>query len=236
MQEEDIKPELDHVTRLGIMGEIAANLAHELNQPLSAISLYCDAALAAVQSKQIPDPSLAGLIESAREQAMRAGEIVRHMRQFIRSADLQGQSVQLNDLARQMMAYVESEAKQKKILLESSLEKRLPELNLNRVQMAQVFGTLLHLSLSDSDDDHAVSGKIIVNTSLTDDAVAFRVSRQGSRWANKNGSDHTGPESDEQRNAADVALSISRSIVEAHGGQLLQSSNQFEVMLPLEAN
>ncbi len=236
MQEEDVKPELDHVTRLGIMGEIAANLAHELNQPLSAISLYCDAALAAVQSQQVPDPALTGLIESAREQAMRAGEIVRHMRQFIRSADLPGQSVQLNDLARQMMAYVESEANQKKIFLESSLEKRLPELNINRVQMAQVFGTLLHLSLLDSDNNYAASGKIIVNTSLTDDAVAFSISRQGTRWAKKNGSDHTEPELEEQANAADVALSISRSIVEAHGGQLLQSSNQFDVMLPLETN
>ncbi|MDH3694651.1 MAG: hypothetical protein OER96_08790 [Gammaproteobacteria bacterium] len=238
MQEEDTKPELDHVTRLGIMGEIAANLAHELNQPLSAISLYCDAALASVQSGQLPDPALVSLIESAREQAMRAGEIVRHMRQFIRSADRHGHPVQLNDLARQMMTYVESEANSKQVSIESSLDTQIPELKINRVQIAQVIGTLLHFSLLEFDDNNVTSRKIIVESKQVEDTVILSIRSEGCCNRNGNGSGVSDDDiqSGNRQITADVALSISRSIVEAHDGRLIRMSNQYDVVLPVDTN
>ncbi len=232
MQDSNNTPELNHVTRLGIMGEIAANLAHELNQPLAAISLYCDAALTAAQSVPVPDPGLISLLESAREQAVRAGEIVRHMRQFIRSADPTGKAVQLNELTRQMIAYMGPEADKKHVSIDSSLDDELPELTINRVQMAQVLGTLLHLSMASFDDDRTGDRKILVSTSMDANAVKLSVHHSGSNsHAVKNDI-----QTSNGQDVADIALSISRSIVEAHEGRLLRFADQFDVTLPVNTS
>ena len=213
-----LQSEMAHVTRLSTMGEMATGLAHELNQPLTAITQYCDAALSSITNDGDIDPELTDTLNEIREQAYRAGEIIRQLRQFVRKGETEKSLITLNQLVRQTVRFVEADARENGVQISLSLAEDVAEVTLNRVQIAQVLVNLLRNSI-DAFDPAANDRKMItVSTSRNGKAIDVAVHDTGPGIACTTSIFE--PFHSNKATGLGMGLPISRSIVEAHGGRL----------------
>jgi PAS domain S-box-containing protein len=223
--EEQVKQrqaELAHVNRLSTLGEMASSIAHELNQPLTAIANYCDAALMMLHNQNSPTPNkLVHALQQAISQAQRAGEIVRHLRQFVRKGTQGRERTDLNTLVRETVAFTEAEARFEGATITLDLTESLPTLIMDKIQIQQVLVNLLHNSLEAMEQaDSSVRQLIISTARIQTGKVQVTVEDTGP------GLDPAIAERLFQRflttkaHGIGLGLSISRSIIEAHGGRL----------------
>lgn len=137
---------LQQTARLVTMGEMASTLAHELNQPLAALSGYASAA-----AKLAQQPAQQGLLlatlSKLGEQAQRAAQIVRRIRDFVGRRDMQRELIDLNDAVRDAVALVQAEASQRHVTLQLQLADDLPRLLADRILLQQVLLNLIHNAL-----------------------------------------------------------------------------------------
>lgn len=149
--------ELAHVGRLSTMGEMVSGLAHELNQPLTAIANYTRGCLRRLEAAPHTDPRIAQAIELAAVQADRAGQIIRRMRQFIRKRVPQHVPVAINHVVNDTVGLIECDARQYQIDLQCDLAPDLPMVKADHIQIEQVvlnllrnaFEALAHLPAND---------------------------------------------------------------------------------------
>ena len=104
--------ELAHVLRLGTMGEMAAGLAHEINQPLGAIANYAQGCVRRLRGGSVDGAELLPIVEEIAREALRAGEIIRRLRDLVRKEGPQQEAVDLNALVRESARIIEPEALQ----------------------------------------------------------------------------------------------------------------------------
>jgi PAS domain S-box-containing protein len=97
-QDKEHLDQLAHVTRLGLMGEMASGIAHEVNQPLTAISSYTQVSLNLINSEHPDLAQLSGILDKTRQQALRAGRIIHRMREFVKSHSKHRSSADINTL------------------------------------------------------------------------------------------------------------------------------------------
>ena len=222
MQSMKLQDELAHISRLSTMGEMATGLAHELNQPLLVISQSADtASLLAEQAGQC-DPDLLECINDIQAETQRAGEIIRALRQFIVRGTTNRSEVDLNDLARQAVQLTKSASRELDVDIYLD-QTEIPQPYVDRVQIAQVIVNLLRNSVDAIRSACKVEGEsvrhsVCVRTVLDDDRVLVTVTDTGPGFE---------PEFEPFRafvtskeGGLGVGLSISRSIIEAHGGKL----------------
>jgi len=225
LAEEQVKQrqaELAHFNRLSTLGEMASSIAHELNQPLTAIANYCDAALMMLRMQNSPTPDkLVNALQQAVNQAQRAGEIVRHLRQFVRKGTQGRERADLNTLVRETVAFTEAEARFEGARITLNLTEPLPALILDKIQIQQVLVNLLHNSLEAMEHADSPVRQLIISTDQIQNCrVQVTVEDTGP------GLDPAIAERLFQRflttkaDGIGLGLSISRSIVEAHGGRL----------------
>ncbi|WP_417743414.1 sensor histidine kinase [Salipiger sp.] len=138
----ELSKDLSNLSRDNTMGQVAAGLAHELNQPLTAIAQNADSALYAVDQLSAVDPELRATLEEIAEQSVRAGEIIRALRAFIRRDEGIRTDFDLPELVAQTQRLVIAEARAAGATLTTELED-LPLVNANRLQIAQVLVNLL---------------------------------------------------------------------------------------------
>lgn len=218
--------DLAHVDRLNIMGEMASGMAHELNQPLSAISTYCQAGLRIIDSFEDKPEKLVHALEHASIQSQRAGEIIRRMRRFTSKGSVRRKPVNINQVIKNVLGFIESELNRKQIKLELDLAEDLPEAIADEIQIEQVILNLLHNAIeamfSSSDNT-----RLLRVSSMRSTADSLQVTVKDS-----------GPGMDAatlerifdtffttRKNGMGLGLAISRSIVEAHGGKLWAESS-----------
>jgi len=234
-QSQQLQSELAHVARFSTTGEMAASLAHELNQPLTAITQYCDALLHAQKPDTSPDQSVTECIEEMQDQAFRAGEIIRQLRQFIRKGETDAELVNLNELIAQTIRLIEPQARENNIEIISDVVADPPKIMINRVQIAQVLVNLLRNSVEAIVTGDCDERKVTVTTRLNGNATQITVQDTGPGLRSANQAfkpfETTKPE------GMGMGLSISRSIVEAHNGQLSADTNvikgaSFRITLP----
>ena len=218
--------DLAHVDRLNIMGEMASGLAHELNQPLSAISTYCQAGLRIIDTFEDKPEKLLHALEHASIQSQRAGEIIRRMRRFTGKGTVRRKPIDINQVIKNALGFVEAELNRKQIKLVLDLGENLPEAVADEIQIEQVILNLLH---------NAIEAMF----SSSDNTRLLRVSsrRSAADTLQVSVSD-SGPGLDAatldrifdtffttRKNGMGLGLAISRSIVEAHGGKLWADSS-----------
>jgi PAS domain S-box-containing protein len=210
--------ELAHVSRLSSMGEMATEIAHEINQPLAAISMYCAAGQRVLQDGGDPG-QIKSWLDAINTQTSRASEIVRRVRRFVQKQDLQYAPVDLGHTATEVAALLEHEARSQQVEIVLDLAEDLPPVHGEHVLLEQV---VFNLARNAMDEVLSQPGarKITLKTSFDAQQVYIAVSDTG-RGVDAALAERifdsfvTGKEG-----GLGMGLSISRSIIEAHGGIL----------------
>lgn len=130
-------------SRLVTMGEMASSVAHELNQPLTAITNYCNGMVSRVKSKNIADTDLIAALEKTARQAQRAGQVIHRIRAFVKRSEPQRQASRARDIVEDAVELASIELKRRKVLIHSYVAPRLPAINVDPILIEQVVLNLL---------------------------------------------------------------------------------------------
>jgi two-component system sensor kinase FixL len=216
---QELQSELVHVSRLTALGEMASALAHELNQPLSAIGNYLMGSKMLLERDEVPQARVADAVEKAAGEALRAGEIIRRLRDFVARGETERRVESLPKLIEEASALALVGAKEHGIRVRFQLSPEVDLVLVDKVQIQQVILNLIRnaveaLAGAERRDltlciDPARDDMAVVTVSDTGRGVSADVADQLFR-----------PFVTTKRDGMGVGLSICRTIVEAHGGQI----------------
>jgi len=221
-QDKEHLDELAHATRLGLMGEMASGIAHEVNQPLSAISSYAQVSLNLI-NKENPDlVRLTEILYKTQQQALRAGRIIHRMREFVKSQAKHRSIANINVLIHNAVDLCMAELKQNRIRLAFELEHNLPPVYVDQIQIEQVIINLLRNSIEALKNlPPEQQRKISIQSQLTlNNSIQVRVKDNGPGLDKEQQQKILTPFYTTKSDGMGMGLSITRSLVEAHEGAL----------------
>lgn len=222
--EEDIRErhnEMETLQKFHVASQTAAAFAHELNQPLSAISTYIEAALIMLKSTK-PDPEqLWTAIEESKRQALRAGESIRNMLEVLSMREFPVESFDINKEIREVIADAKTE-QELQFQSRLDLDLQLPLIQANRMHVRKVLLNLLHNSIEAMQEAHMSEPEISVTVRTNRDENVAQVTIRDNGPGFKEGSSlHLfEPFFTSKPTGIGMGLVISRSLIEANGGQL----------------
>jgi len=222
---QDLQAELVHMSRFTAMGEMASALAHELNQPLTAVANYLKGSrrlLDSGQAEAIPMASEA--IERAAEQALRAGQIIRRLREFVARGESERHIEALGKLVEEAGALALVGAKETGVRTTFAFDPRVDHVLADRIQVQQVLLNLMRNAMEAMQE--SPRRELTISThKIDDETVRIDVADTGSGIAPGVAGQLFQPFITTKRQGMGVGLSISRTIVEAHGGRLWVDPN-----------
>lgn len=231
--------ELAHISRLSTLGEMAAEIAHELNQPLGAITTYSDICLRILEPHRPKSQSLRELLEEIAAQAERAGKIIHHLRNFICNQEQHRAPVEINILIRETVDIMEVEARWQNITIELALQDSLPPVIADSLLLQQVLINLIRNAFDAMSTAQCEERKLKIQTLRAGErAIEVHVQDTGPGLSDKLKQKIFEPFFTTKQDGMGIGLSICQSIIEAHGGQLWVTSNNccgttFRLRLPL---
>ncbi len=237
---QELQSELLHVSRLSDVGQMASALAHELNQPLAAIVNYVQAIRRLLQAENSVSPKIADAMDKAVAQAARAGEIIRHLRGFIRKGESEHRLEDLNKVVEEATALGLVGAKESGVSVRWALHPHPLPVFVDKVQIQQVVFNLVRNSI-EAMAEHPLPHDMLVTTGLADSVTAeVSVSDTGPGLAMKVQAQLFQPFITTKEKGMGLGLSICRSIIDAHGGRLRATPNPdrgvtFQFTVPLAA-
>jgi two-component system, LuxR family, sensor kinase FixL len=234
---QELNTELLHVSRLSAMGQMAAVVTHELNQPLTAITSYMDtAALLLGRGGEVPVSRLSGLLERAGQQANRAGEIIERLRGFMSRGETDKRIEPVPPLLKEAAELVLIGIKQKGIGI--NVQPDLPDVKIlaDKIQIQQVLLNLLRNAaeaVAEKDDR-----QISLVAEPREDSVRISVIDNGPGLPEEVQAKLFQPFVSTKRSGMGVGLSICHTIVTAHGGRIWAEPNSdggtiFRIALPV---
>ena len=222
---QELQSELVHVSRLSAMGEMASALAHELNQPLAAISNYMKGSRRLLTDSTDPNTAkIEGALDRAAEQAIRAGQIIRRLRDFVARGESEKRVESLSKLIEEAGALGLAGAREQSVQLRFNLDPQHDQVLVDRVQIQQVLVNLFRNAL-EAMADSTHRELIASNTPVADDMIEIAVSDTGSGFAEAVAQSLFQTFFTTKETGMGVGLSISRSIIEAHGGRMWAETN-----------
>jgi two-component system sensor histidine kinase TtrS len=230
--------EMAHVARLSTMGEMASQIAHELNQPLSAITNYAGACVRRLQDGRTDHDALLEALQLLSAQAHRAAQIVRQIRDFIRKRDPERGPVDVNALIAQTAVLVNVEARRKGVDFELDLADALPPVTGVMIELEQVVMNLLRNAIEAVKHNPEGARRVVVRSVPdADNAIHLEVHDNGPGMDTEALDEAFTPFYTTKVSGMGLGLSISRRIVEVHGGRLWAEGEQgrgatFHVTLP----
>ncbi len=222
---QELQAQLSHISRLTEMGQMASGLAHELNQPLTAVANYLQAARRLIDRGDDASVQRAkGAMESAVAQVTRAGEIIRRLREFVRKADPERRSEDILVLIEEASGLALIGAKERDIRVEYRTARALPRVYVDKVQIQQVLVNLLRNAVDAM--DRSPRREILIQTQPPmDRLVEVGVIDTGPGIAEEVLERLFQPFVTTKAQGMGVGLSICRAIIEAHGGRLWYEPN-----------
>lgn len=216
--------QLAHALRLRTMGEMAAALAHELNQPLAAITAYATSCTLSLPPETAPE--VRAQVEQIANEAMRAGEVIRRVQNFARRVDPKWEPVNLNRVVEEAVRLVETEAHQLRIDLRLKLAPTLPLVEADSIQIEQVIINLLLNAFQAIELSRNGRRRVEVETMQRQDGqLELAVRDTGVGLPAGIAKKIFEPYFTTRPDGLGMGLAISRSIIEAHGGRLWASAN-----------
>ncbi|MHC5060517.1 MAG: PAS domain S-box protein [Planctomycetota bacterium] len=227
-REREHRADLVHVARLSTIGEMASAIAHEVNQPLTAISALAGGARRMMESRtEGSDEQIIDALVETVKQSQRAGEIVRRIRNFSRKSAPRRSTVNLNNIIEESLRFVESEISQKKIIIQRKLKGGCKNVFADPIQVEQVILNLLRNALDAMSEPGISKRELTVWTSTNDrNEVEVAVSDTGGGLEPDVAEKIFDSFFTTKKTGLGLGLSLSRTIVEAHGGKLWFTVNQ----------
>ncbi|WP_254620882.1 PAS domain-containing sensor histidine kinase [Sphingomonas sp. CL5.1] len=222
---QELQSELVHVSRLTALGEMASALAHELNQPLSAIGNYLMGSKALLRREEVPHARVAEAVDRAAAEALRAGEIIRRLRDFVSRGETERRLENLPKLLEEASALALVGAKEHGIRVRIDLR---PEIDLVLVDKVQIQQVILNL-IRNAVDAMTESERRELTVSVAPDAgdmALVTVADTGPGIRPDVADQLFQPFVTTKRTGMGVGLSICRTIVEAHGGHIQAGANE----------
>ena len=216
----DLQSELAHVGRISEMGTLASSLAHELNQPLTAIASYCEGA-AELLSRQPEADDLEMARDALKEaagQAVRAGEIVRRMRDFMTHGETERRIESLSALMTEATALALVGSREHGIDVQVNLDPKADLVFVDRVQIQQVLFNLVRNAMEAMLD--SPTRALMITASAEQGFVTVSVEDSGSGVSETLAPQLFQPFITSKQTGMGIGLSICRTIVEAHGGRI----------------
>jgi two-component system sensor kinase FixL len=222
---QELQSELVHMSRLTAMGEMASTLAHELNQPLSAIANYLKGSRRMLEASQDErSVKVHDALDKAAEQALRAGQIIRRLRDFVARGDSERQVEGLKKLVEEASALALVGAKEQDVRVRFQFDPAVDLVLADKVQIQQVLLNLMRNAIEAMES--SPRRELLLATSKTeDDKVMIEVSDTGTGISEEIANQLFQPFVTTKRHGMGVGLSISRTIVRAHGGDIWVEPN-----------
>jgi C4-dicarboxylate-specific signal transduction histidine kinase len=214
------REEMARISRVSSMGQLTASLAHELNQPLTAIASNV-AAGRRFLAQRSPDLAMfKELLDDVGADARRAGEIIRGIHHFVRKSEGVRRAVNLNEIIREVLRLLHSDLLGRGTAIETQLAPSLPSVDANAVQLQQVLLNLLMNSLEAMQAIPAAKRRVVISTTCENSSVTVGVRDSGSGLPKEDLDKVFTHFYSTKPNGMGMGLTVVRSIVEAHGGQL----------------
>jgi PAS domain S-box-containing protein len=240
-QDKDHLDQLAHVTRLGLMGEMASGIAHEVNQPLTAIATYAQVSINLINRKNPDLIKLADVAAKTQEQALRAGQIIHRMKSLCLAKGQKRSPYDINPLIQACADLCASSLKQNCISLSLELESNLPFIQIDYIQIEQVIINLIRNSI----DAILIVPKerqrhIAIQSRLNPgNEIQIRIKDNGPGIRKEQQQKIFMPFHTTKLDGMGMGLSICRSLIEAHHGKLYFNSqfgkgSSFYFTLPIE--
>ncbi len=239
IQARKFRTELAHMARVSTMGEMASGMAHELNQPLTAISTYADACIRLTESSAFDKEQLSDTLEIISLQAKRAGAIIKQLRNFIRKDMPDKIPTNINDIIHEVLVLIKPSLNEHSIILQLELEDDIPIVLTQHIQIDQVILNLVKNAIEAMSTNSSSTNILQIKTEMSDNEnIKVSIVDSG------NGIDETilkrlfTPFATSKNSGMGLGLSISEGIINEHGGKLKlkTSSSQgsvFQFTLPV---
>jgi two-component system, LuxR family, sensor kinase FixL len=221
----EVQSELLHMSRLSTMGQMASTLAHELNQPLAAITNYLQGSRRLLEH----DPGqrsaqLREALDKAGEQALRTGEIIRRLRDFVARGETEWRIESIKRVVEEISALALVAAKEQSVRVTFQLDPSVDLVLVDKVQVQQVLLNLLRNAIEamETSDRREL---VVSTTPAADNMIAVSVADTGPGIDPQIASQLFQPFVTTKRQGMGIGLSISRTIIESHGGEITMKPN-----------
>lgn len=215
-----------HFGRLSTMGEMAAGIAHEVNQPLTAIATYAQACQRLIANGAVAEDDVGVALEQISAQALRAGEVIRRLRSFVKNREVRREVLDPNRLLEDVRTLAQTDVRHHGVRLRLETVAQLPSVQADAVQIQQVILNLVRNSIDAMQAIAEAQREIVLRTRLDADGdIEFMVADRGAGLDESKIEEFFNPFFTTKPGGTGLGLSISRSIVRAHGGKLWCNAN-----------
>jgi C4-dicarboxylate-specific signal transduction histidine kinase len=224
--EHELRSRLTHLARVSTMGEMATNIAHEVNQPLTAIGTYAQACVRMMQAGTIDNQEVLDTLERIAGEAQRAGAIVHRLRDLICKHDTMRVPCDLNALVRNVEQLASVDARLHDVELRLALTPSLPVVFADGIQIQQVLLNLIRNAIDSMEGIDTAPREVVVRTLVRgDNEVEVSVCDNGCGLPDEVDNKLFEPFFTTKPHGVGVGLSISRSLIAAHHGRMWYSHN-----------
>ena len=235
---QNLQAELLHASRLSVMGQMASTMAHELNQPLTAVTNYLEAARQLLATRESGRERVDEMLEKAIAQAHRAGDVIRRLRGFVSKGETERRIHNLNQLVEEALALAVVGARQRGLRVSLELDHTLPAVFVDHVQIQQVILNLVRNAIEAM--EQVERRELVIGTRAMPERemVEVTVADTGPGIASDVSERLFQPFVTSKATGMGLGLSICREIVEAHHGRLTTApapsgGTVFRVILPM---
>jgi signal transduction histidine kinase len=219
---EQLEADLAHVNRLTVLGELAASISHELKQPLAATLTNAQTSLRWLRREQPDVGEATGAIERIMQAGARATEIIDRMRSLYKKTPSQRRLLDVNEVIREMVVMLRSEANRDAVSIRTHLSGDLPQVMADRIQLQQV---LMNLMLNGIEAMRGTGGVLTVKSHMDDGRVMISVTDTGVGLPTGETDRIFDAFFTTKPQGSGMGLAISRTIMESHGGRLWATKN-----------
>mgnify|MGYP003601757523 FL=1 len=213
-------------SRLITMGEMASSVAHELNQPLTAISNYCTGMISRIRGGSISEDDLLGALDKTARQAQRAGQVVQHIRSFVKRSEPRRQWSEVPTMVEQVVELAEIDLRRRQVRLTHHVAPQLPALHVDPILIEQVLINLIKNGAESIDVAQRATGNRLVDLRVTQrevdeqPAVQFSVTDTGRGLTEEALARLYEAFFSTKNDGMGIGLNLCRSIVESHQGRI----------------
>ena len=230
--------ELARVSRMSTVGEMAASLAHELNQPLTGAINYSSACLRMLRQGEQDIEKITQGIERSVEGATLAADIIRHIREFVQKGDASRQDVDINNMVNNVVSLMKYEAGRHQVMIDLDLQENLSAIEGNMIQLEQVVLNLMKNAIDAMENVAPDERCLTIRTQQNRQLTEIKVSDTGEGISEQHLRKIFDAFYSTKPEGMGIGLSISRSIIESHHGcikarNLATQGAEFSVEIPV---